>query len=122
MSGVDFTQSERTLVIAMSANCHFCTESLPFYNDLARTQREVGDATRIVAVFPEEERVVEQYAKQHGFEVSTIAGVNLSGMGISGTPTMILLDQKGKVLDFWTGKPSTDTQQQVAKAITLRRA
>lgn len=38
LPGVDWSKNEKTLVMAISSTCHFCTESAAFYRDIcART-------------------------------------------------------------------------------------
>src|SRR5919112_1736631 len=40
IAGVDYKQSPRTLILALSADCRYCTKSAPFYNRLAEAWRE----------------------------------------------------------------------------------
>ena len=35
LSGVDFAQREKTLLLVISPTCHFCLSSEPFYRQLA---------------------------------------------------------------------------------------
>src|SRR5437588_1264244 len=99
--GINFNTLSQTLIIAMSTKCHYCAESLPFYKQLAEAQRANGQATHIVAVFPNREDEVKQYVQQNKLDLETIAGVNLDALNISGTPTAVLIDSSGKVRDFW---------------------
>jgi hypothetical protein len=50
LEGVDWTQASRTLVLALSTTCHFCTESAPLYRQIE--QQRVNDL-KIVSVFPQ---------------------------------------------------------------------
>lgn len=116
--GVSYESSPQTLLIAMSTNCHYCTESLPFYKQLVEAQRANGQATHIVAVFPNPEAEVRQYVQQNNLDLKTIAGVDFGALNISGTPTAILIDENGKVRDFWIGRLPQEQEQQVIQAVS----
>jgi hypothetical protein len=47
--GVDWGKNGRTLVLAISSQCHFCRDSMPFYRKL---EGQVGKSLRTVAVLP----------------------------------------------------------------------
>lgn len=112
LPGVDYGDSPQTLLIAMNTHCGFCKESIPFYNQLAELQRN-NKSTRAIAIFPNSEDEVRQYVKQQQLGLNAIATVDFNKLSLAGTPTMILVDKSGKVLDFWVGKLSTDAEQQV---------
>lgn len=115
---IDFARSQQTLLIAMSTKCNYCTEGIPFYNQLARKEREMSKPTRMVAIFPDGDETVNNYAQQNGMEVATIVGVDFEKLKVSATPTMILVDEKGEILDFWIGKLPEDVQQEVVNSIS----
>jgi peroxiredoxin len=115
--GINYHDTPQTLLIAMSTKCHYCTESLPFYRQLAEAQRTNGRSTHIVAVFPNREEEVRQYAQQNNLDLDTIAGVNLATLNISGTPTAVLIDSSGRISDFWVGKQPEDTEKQIIRAV-----
>ena len=49
LPGVDWAKNKRTLVLAISTQCHFCTESAPFFQ---RIQKERPKDLKMVAVLP----------------------------------------------------------------------
>src|SRR5262252_7672115 len=49
LDGIDWTGNGRTLLLAVSDKCHFCSESAPFYQRLAKQHGKV----KIVAVLPQ---------------------------------------------------------------------
>ena len=115
--GVNYDNSPQTLLIAMSIRCHYCTESLPFYKQLAEAQRTSGRETHVVAIFPNSVAEVRQYVQQNNLDLETIAGLDFGALNISGTPTAVLIDESGKIRDFWLGKPPQDKEQQIMKAV-----
>lgn len=120
ISRVDFSNSSKTLLIAMSTKCSFCTESISFYNQLAKLQQKTNQSTRIVAIFPEERITVDYYAQQNKIDagIITIADADLKSVNVDSTPTIILIDSNRTILDFWIGKLSESLQQEVTQAFT----
>ena len=39
LSEIDWNKSNKNLVLVLSTNCHFCSESTPFYQKLAARQK-----------------------------------------------------------------------------------
>lgn len=114
---LDYSSSSQTLLIAMSTQCHYCAESLPFYRQLVTTQQGNGQATHIVAVFPNTDDEVRQYIEQNHLNIDAIGGVDFRALNISSTPIMVLIDKSGKIRDFWIGKLPESEEQQVVKAV-----
>ena len=102
LPGVDWSKSNRTLILALQKGCHFCTESADFYRRLAPTASEKN--VRLVAVLPQELEEGRKYLADIGVPVSEVAQASLSSIRVRGTPTLILVDDKGAVIDSWVGK------------------
>ena len=103
LPGIDWTKSTRTVVLALSTNCHFCSESAPFYQELQ--QQKLNDV-RLVAVFAQPVEDSRDYLNKLGLRVSDVVQSSLSSVGVSGTPTLLLIDNEGSVTDSWVGKLS----------------
>lgn len=119
---VDYSNSSQTILIVMDMQCRFCLESIPFYNHLAQLPATARGATRLIAIFPNEEDEVKEYVRQNQLQIDTVSGIDTGTPNIVGTPSIILVDRSGKILDFWTGKLSAETESQVIKAITASKA
>src|SRR5262245_29629241 len=52
-----------TLVLALSKSCHFCSESVPFYQKLASFKNSTPQKLRLVAVLPDKQEDAEAYVK-----------------------------------------------------------
>jgi hypothetical protein len=111
---VDYAGAPKTLLIAMNTRCHYCTESISFYNSLI--ERRPG--TRVLAVFPNDEAEVKEYVRQQRLGLEAVGGVNFRALQIESTPTMILIGSDGKILDFWIGKLSTTNEALVTAVMT----
>jgi thioredoxin-related protein len=113
---IDYGAAPRTLISVLSTKCNYCTESLPFYRRLLELPT-AAKRTRIVAVFPNSKTEVEQYKERNQLTLESVAALNYNTLNVTGTPTLILIDSNGRVLDFWVGKLSQEEEQQVLEAV-----
>jgi hypothetical protein len=101
--GLDWNQHRRTLVLVLNTGCHFCQDSIPFYQKLAQAQRPGRDVPEIVAVFPNEAEMVRQFTAHEGLTIQSVPGVPLEKLHVNGTPTLILVNREGLVERSWIG-------------------
>jgi thioredoxin-related protein len=103
LPGVDWGKSDRTLLMVISTDCRFCTESAPFYQRLAQEKAKRGRGS-IVAVLPQGADEAKKYLDDHGIAVDEIKQAIPGAVGARGTPTLVLVDRKGSVVEAWVGK------------------
>ena len=115
LTGVDYQKNGRTLVLALSTQCHFCTESAPFFRKLSESVRP---NVKMVAVLPQPVPEGEQYLSGEGLQVDLVKQESLSRLGIRGTPTMLLINAAGIVSKVWVGKLEAKQQQQVLSLLS----
>lgn len=122
LPGVDYGKNSRTLIIAMSSKCEHCSESIPFFRQLFEANRASvsSDLTRIVAIFPETADEVSRYISEQQLNVNSIPGINYKALNLPGTPSAVLLDNEGKVLNFWIGKPTKNAEHEMFDAVTRK--
>lgn len=113
--GQDYANASRTLLIALNPQCGYCHESIPFYREIIRARGTSSQSIRIIAVSQIPPPDMKQYLQEKHLDVDAVAEVNFPNLNIQATPTMILVDNNGNVLDFWIGKLSTDDEQQVLR-------
>ena len=120
IAGVDYNQTPRTLILALNVDCRYCTRSVPFYNSLAEARQGKASQVNIVAAFINKDpALVKSYADEKKLSVQTITGVDLDKLGVHSTPTLILIDNAGKVLDSWSGELQQDGEREVFDALDL---
>jgi hypothetical protein len=112
LPGADWSRSDKTLVMVLSTQCHFCTDSAPFYQRLAQEQSRRGGA-RLVAVMPQSVGEAQKYLGDHGVTVDEVLQATPDVLGASGTPTLIMLDSAGSVVDAWVGKLPPEKESEV---------
>lgn len=120
LSKLNYRDAPQTLLIAADIRCQYCAESVPFYMALVQAQQQNKDATNIVMIFPNSEDEVNQYVQQRHLGIDTVTGIDFRGYGLVSTPTIILVDRSGKVIDFWIGKLPEDVEQQITKIVSER--
>ncbi len=120
LPSIDYRTTRQTLVTVVSTKCNYCTESLPFYRKLLEKQQAAQPATRVVAVFPNPKTEVEQYKHQNQLNLESVPALNYSTLGVTATPTLILVDSTGRVVNFWIGKLSEAEEQEVIEAVQPR--
>lgn len=99
LAGVDWKTNGKTLLLALSTTCHFCTQSGPFYQ---RVAKEHGDVQLIVLV-PQAVEDGQAYLKRLGVSIDDVRQVPFDDLGLQGTPTLVLVDSNGSVADAWVG-------------------
>lgn|SRR5215471_2320420 len=110
---VDWTKSRRTLLLALSKGCHFCTESAPFYRKLADETSGRSDL-RLIAVFPlGGPSDAKEYLNELGVSVAETKQAPLEAIGARGTPTLVLVDSGGTVMDSWTGRLTAEKETEL---------
>ena len=110
LTSVDFTRKDKTLVIAIFDTCHFCKESQPFYRQLAQTP---SGTANLIAVLPMPQPDAENYVHTAISPSLKVVSAPLGAIGVTGTPTLLLVDRKGKVIKAWIGKLDDASQKQV---------
>lgn len=109
---VDWHKSAHTLVFALSVGCRFCAESAPFYKALLGNH-ESGD-WQAVALFPQELSAAKKYMKGHDYDIPEVRQVDLNRIGVNGTPTLLLVDSKGRLEQLWIGELTPVDEADVA--------
>jgi len=111
LQGVDWSKANQNLVLALSTGCHFCSESADFYQRLVPSA--TGHGTRVLAVLPQPISDGRSYLDKLGIAASEVVQSPLSAVEVSATPTVLLVDSKGRIQKAWVGKLDPEREQQV---------
>lgn len=121
LQDVDWARNGQTLLLVLQKGCHFCAESAPFYQGLTK-EMESSKSAKLIAVLPQEVNVGQQYLADLKVPISEVKKIGPDFLGVSGTPTLILVNNAGEVVDSWTGKLSPDKEIEVLKKLKQRSA
>lgn len=117
INGVNWAQSRHTLVLALQTTCHYCAASAPFYKQLMRGRDPV--VWQAVAVLPQPVDRATAYMRTEGYSIPQVRQMNLNLIGIAGTPTLLLVNQKGRLEKRWVGQLSPTGENEVAEALGM---
>jgi hypothetical protein len=121
IGGIAWGDHQSTLVLAVRKGCHFCEDSMPFYQRLAALRDQHQTDTQLVAVFPDSEGEAHGVLKDARLDsIGLASGVPLSRINVTGTPTLILVDKRGVVSRTWMGRLQPDGEGEVIKALKSR--
>jgi thiol-disulfide isomerase/thioredoxin len=111
----DWSTNRQTLVMALSTECHFCTESMPFYRTLVAAAP--NKTIKLVAVFPQEQSVAREYLKKMNVQIDDVRQLPLDSVNVRGTPTLILVNGGGEVIKSWVGKLPDTGEKELLSAL-----
>lgn len=115
LPGVHFPKQNKSLIIAVSTTCHFCQESLPFYKDVSARSKGRID---VIALLPQPEAEAKTFIQNANISATQIVSAKLSTIGVRGTPTMLLVDERGNVERAWTGELDEKRRQEVLSLVS----
>ena len=116
LAEVNWANSTQTLVLALKDGCHFCADSSEFYRRLDR-DKELRRTTQLVAVLPDSESDSKAYLSRQGVSVDKIRRSELGLIGVRGTPTLLLVNNKGTIQQSWVGLLSAERENEVISTL-----
>jgi hypothetical protein len=111
ITDVNWRGNGRTMVFALATTCHFCSESAGFYRELVQYCSSHSIPT--IAVFPQTAAEGRSYLANEGVKIDEVRQASFSSIQISGTPTLLLIDENGSVKGVWVGKLSPGDEKKV---------
>jgi thioredoxin-related protein len=112
LPGLAWDKGSQTLLIVLSTNCHYCTESAPFYQRLVQQKARRKDI-HLVAILPESAGEAQKYLSAQGISVDEIRQSAPNAVYARSTPTLILVDRTGSVIETWVGKLPPQKEEEV---------
>jgi hypothetical protein len=108
-----------TLLLFERASCTACQTAQPFFKRLVD---DIGATVRVVLVTSAGEADEDaQYARGLGLQAHSIRTA-VPGLQVRVTPTLVLVDRQGTILNAWEGVGPADKQTEIAAALTSRLA
>lgn len=101
LDGVNWKDNQKTLVLYLSTTCRYCNASIPFYQ---RLLKERPKDIRVVALFSQSEAEAATYLNDKKIKVDEVRNESLGSIGVTGTPTILLVNQNGVITNSWRGK------------------
>lgn len=108
---VNLSAQPKTLILVLQKDCRYCTESASFYKRLLESTQNKN--IKLVAVLPGNIEESKTYLSGLGINNLEVRQSPLNNLQTSGTPTLILANDKGEVTNFWVGKLPADKENEV---------
>lgn len=115
LADTDFSQTDKTLILALKKGCKFCSESAPFYQKLVQAANEKG--VRLIAAFPHSVEEGQGYLKELNVPITELKQADFTALSVGGTPTLILADKNGEIKKAWLGKLAPDKETEVINSL-----
>jgi thioredoxin-related protein len=111
LENVNWKDNKKTLVLYISATCRYCTESVPFYQRLIK--ENIKNGVKVIAVLPQESNEAKEYLASKNVDITQIYKASFGSIGVTATPTLLLVDASGVITDSWRGKLPPDKEEEV---------
>jgi hypothetical protein len=115
LKNANWQSGGKNLVLALSTTCHFCTESAGFYQELLKHCQ--AGRVHTIALLPQPSAEADAYLSRLGIKVDEVRQVALPDISVTGTPTLVLIDQQGAVKAVWYGKLTPSKEQEVLSSL-----
>ena len=102
----------KTLVLCLRPGCRFCEESFEFYRRLVTKARN-HKGIQIVGATSLPEDLGRSYFRVAGLKVEQVLDMTSNPIGLRGTPTLLLLNDRNLIVRSWEGKLSTKQESEV---------
>jgi hypothetical protein len=112
---IEWADYPKNLLLVISTQCRFCSDSAPFYR---RLMNEAGlrKDTRVIALLPQEAAESRRYLTELNVPVAEVLPLSDS-LDVTGSPTLILVDGHGVVRDTWLGQLDSDKESELLKRL-----
>lgn len=111
---VDWSKSERTLVLVLNKGCGFCTKSAPFYQKLVQ-ETSNHEGVNLIAVLPHQVNESREYLQTIGVDINNVRQAELESLGLRGTPAIVLVNKRGIITGLWMGQLPQEKEDAVLK-------
>jgi len=91
---------------------------MPFYRRLAKLEQSSQLGVHLIAVFPDDPAIVRQVVETQQLTIEVVAGFELGQVKVQGTPTLMLVDDQGRVSKVWMGELPAAEEAEVIAAIS----
>jgi len=112
VSDINWRLSKQTLVLVLREGCHFCSDSAEFYRRLAKACGPRSN-TKLVTVLPGSLEDSRRYLNDLRVPIVEVRQSSLNKVNVRGTPTLLLVNDKGVVTKSWVGQLLPDKETEV---------
>jgi hypothetical protein len=117
-AGYRWEQHSRTLLMALRYGCVHCERNMELYREIESKFVKESAETQLLSIFPDDAFVAQHDIDEHGLHgLPFLANVDFDKLHVFGTPTLLLIDNRGTILRSWIGELSKEKQDEVMQVI-----
>jgi len=110
---VKWSDHKMTLLVAIRKGCHYCEASMPFYKQLSLDQASHRLHAFVLCVAPDPTDDAKGLLQTNRVALPVVGDTELSTIYVTGTPTLLLVDNSGKLVRSWIGQLTQPLQTEV---------
>lgn len=118
LPGVSAGAARLTFVIVLSSQCDYCRHDLPLYRRLSAARSSSGGMLHLIAVLPEKTATATAFLNSSGVATDNVLSMAPLEVGVQMVPTLLLLDENGKLKKYWVGEMNQEREQEVLAMLT----
>lgn len=112
-AGVSLEPGQRSILIFVRSGCIYCKQSMPFYRELMGGKMQA----RLIVLGAESKETLATYCASYGLSPDSIASVPMGATKFAVTPTLVVVEPDGTVVDAWTGELDRSRQAEVKRSV-----
>lgn len=113
---VDWSKNRKNVLLVLQVGCRFCSESADFYQTLIKQTK--NKRISVLAVFPQSREEARTYLDKLQLSNLDTKQAAINTLDVSGTPTLIITDDKGQITNVWVGKLPPEKQTEVLSLLS----
>lgn len=118
---IQFNVAERTIILGVHSACTFCTQSMPAFRHLVEgARRQPSGKLQVVGIGRESAAVLRGYFAANGIGAIQVGSIPEGSAAISlvaTTPSIVLVDKSGEVIDSWRGRLEPGRAAQILRQV-----
>lgn len=118
LPGVSPSAARLTFVIVLSSQCEYCLHDLPLYRRLSAARSSSGGILHLIAVLPEKTTTAKAFLDSSGVSTDKVLSMAPREVGAQMVPTLLLLDENGKLKRYWVGEMNQEREREVLAVLT----
>lgn len=104
LPGADWNAARLTVLLQLSSTCHFCNESMPFYQTLGAVREHQAGRFQLIVATSDSVGVMERHLAERQVNVDKVLHSRLESIGNGFTPAVFVVDSGGLVKQAFIGK------------------
>lgn len=117
VEGLDWREGKTSLILAISSHCRYCIADAPFYKQI--TNEDQLSKVKVVVISADEAAPLQQFLQANSIRTDKVLLRPLTLIGVSSTPTLLVVDSGGVVRGTFIG--ALDAGGQAAVRDRLRK-